>query len=79
MKPARVTLVQFMPCDHRPCRPLSQLLTQAAYEGFKELDGGSCSFSELQLCSMQGRQAGSYYPVVTTICIGGKAADQHEP
>lgn len=40
---------------------------QAAYEEHLEADGGSCVVKEVQLCCMQGRQAGSYYQVAGTM------------
>ena len=51
---------------------------QAAYETLEQQDGGTCSFGQVQLCSMQGRSAGSYNPVKATIQLPGSAAASHQ-
>ena len=43
--------------------------SQEAYADWLDVECGSCVVDELQLCQMQGRAAGQYYPVACRVAL----------
>lgn len=58
-----------------------KMLPQSAYEEMLDIEGGQSSVQSLDLCQMQGRAAGSYYKVISSLPLGDDnvAADKFVP
>lgn len=49
-------------------------IVEDAYGDMRDIDAGEVTIEELQLCAMQGRRQGEFYPVDASLYLGGAAA-----